>query len=255
MAGAGAARCFVPRSWTRLCGCASVARLPLRFKLSQTSPTAVPARNGPGYGTVKEKAAEPTCDCEHFLIHRCSRDYGMLGQTRFGYGHASPPDVSYRGTTRRLRVPRRFACEFGFRSLPTQASMRPVSREMKSRTYRAGTGVLPSATNWYQFASFPETSRCSWRAFMHHFEHPDWTFEPKLRWLPHLGVHRRGITWLVSRTVLRPRGQPWGVVAHHFRKTGRTSESMKSGKYMAPSWMAWASLVPTRYVWAYPSRP
>jgi hypothetical protein len=255
MAGAGAARCFVPRSWTRLCGCASVARLPLRFKLSQTSPTAVPARNGPGYGTVKETAAEPTCDCEHFLIHRCSRDYGMLGQTRFGYGHASPPDVSYRGTTRRLRVPRRFACEFGFRSLPTQASMRPVSREMKSRTYRAGTGVLPSATNWYQFASFPETSRCSWRAFMHHFEHPDWIFEPKLRWLPHLGVHRRRIHLARFQDGTTSTRAALGRGGAPFPKDGQDLREYESGKYMASSWMAWASLVPTRYVWAYPSRP
>ena len=81
---------FVPRSWTRACWCASVAGLPLRFKLPHTLPAAVLARNGKGYGAVEEAAVELARCREHCLIHRCSRDCGILGQTRFGYGHASP---------------------------------------------------------------------------------------------------------------------------------------------------------------------
>lgn len=109
---------FVPRPWTRACWCASAARLPLRFKLPHTLPAAVLARNGKGYGSVEEAAVELARCRKHGLIHRCSCDCWILGQTRFGYRHASPGLNSCRGTTRRQRVPRRLVCDFG---LPVEA--------------------------------------------------------------------------------------------------------------------------------------
>jgi len=112
---------FVPQPRTRACWCASVAYLPLRFKLSQTL---------------------PRCR-EHCLIHRCSRDCGILGQTRFGYGHRSREGPSRKYVLRSRQSRRSSALSAGTIALEISSrNARVAALQTRWDRLRAGLDLI-----------------------------------------------------------------------------------------------------------------